>query len=86
MLDRSTASTSHDADLYKSVNKAFKQEHDKLYSFDHYISRIRRLALRDFDLFPVSALQLACCRSYGHEDKILAKEPESGSGETEGQP
>jgi hypothetical protein len=48
-----------DPDLYRSVNKTFKQEHDKLYSLDDYITRIRRLALRDFDLFPVSPLQYA---------------------------
>jgi hypothetical protein len=34
------------------MNKAFKEEHDKLYSFEDYISRIRKLVLRDFDLFP----------------------------------
>jgi hypothetical protein len=37
--------------LYKSVSKTFKDAHDKFYSFDDYIDRIRRLAIRDFDLF-----------------------------------
>jgi hypothetical protein len=41
-----------DPELYKAMNKAFKEEHDKLYSFEDYISRIRKLVLRDFDLFP----------------------------------
>ena len=57
-----------DPDLYKSVNKAFKQKHDKLYSFDDYVSRIRQLALRDFDLFPVSALQY----SIGERERLKA--------------
>ena len=41
-----------DPDLYKSLNRDFKAEHDKLYSFDDYIERIRKLVLRDFDLIP----------------------------------
>jgi hypothetical protein len=41
-----------DPELYRSVNKAFKEEHDKLYSYADYVERIRKLVLRDFDLFP----------------------------------
>jgi hypothetical protein len=43
---------SADPELYKSLNKAFKEEHDKLYSFEDYIGCIRKLVMRDFDLFP----------------------------------
>ena len=43
---------SADPKLYKSLNKAFKAEHDKLYSFGDYVGCIRKLVLRDFDLFP----------------------------------
>lgn len=75
-----------DANLYKSVNEAYKQEHDKLYSFDDYISRVRRLSVRDFDLFPMSAPQLARCRSYGHKDNVLAEESVRGHAETEVEP
>jgi hypothetical protein len=41
-----------DPELYRSVNKAFKEEHDKLYSYADYVERIQKLVLRDFDLFP----------------------------------
>jgi hypothetical protein len=43
---------SADPELYKSVNRAFKEEHDKLYSFEDYVGRIRKLVMRDFDLIP----------------------------------
>lgn len=45
-----------DPDLYRSVNKAFREEHDKLYSLDDYVRCIRRLTLREFDLFPAPAV------------------------------
>ena len=41
-----------DPDLYKSLNRDFKAEYDKLYSFDDYLARIRMLALREFELQP----------------------------------
>ena len=43
---------SADPELYKSLNRAFKEEHDKLYNFGDYVGCIRKLVLRDFDLFP----------------------------------
>lgn len=41
-----------DPERYKALNKAFKEEHDNLYRYEDYVARIRKLALRDFDLFP----------------------------------
>jgi hypothetical protein len=41
-----------DPDLYKSLNKAFKEEHDKLYGYEDYTGCIRKLVQREFDLFP----------------------------------
>jgi hypothetical protein len=42
----------NDPELYKSLNKAFKEEHDKLYSYADYIDCIKKLVLRQYDLYP----------------------------------
>lgn len=47
-----------DPELYKSVNKAFKEEHDKLYSYEDYVARIQKLVMRKFDLFPSQTRQM----------------------------
>lgn len=44
---------SSDPQLYKSLNRQFKEEHDKLYSLDDYVRCIRKLVLRNFDLIPI---------------------------------
>lgn len=41
-----------DPDLYKSLNRDYKKAHDALYSFDDYVGCVRKLVMRDFDLFP----------------------------------
>lgn len=40
--------------LYESLSKDFKAQHDKLYNYDEYVGCIKKLALRDFDLLPIT--------------------------------
>ncbi len=41
-----------DEAAYTDLNKRFASEYDRLYSFEDYVGRVKRLSLRDFEFFP----------------------------------
>jgi len=43
---------SSDQAAYTELNKKFAAEYDRLYSFEDYVERVRKLSLRDFEIFP----------------------------------
>jgi hypothetical protein len=41
-----------DPNFYESLSKKFKESHDALYDYNEYVGCVKKLVLRDFDLFP----------------------------------
>lgn len=41
-----------DRAAYDALNSEFRKEYERLYSFDDYVARIKKLALRDFEIWP----------------------------------
>lgn len=53
-----------DEDAYSRLNRAFMAEYHKLYSYDEYVDRVRKLAIQQFDYFPagdVGAVSVSRC-------------------------
>lgn len=38
--------------VYTALNKKFASEYDALYSFEDYVGRVKKLSLREFEIFP----------------------------------
>ena len=48
---------STDRQAYVRLNEQFREEYRRLYSYDEYVEQIRKLCLKEFELFPRTSLQ-----------------------------